>query len=291
MTDVSGISGAAGTTAPSTTASTATSGAGAAAATVSGDQVTITQRDGSKFTYTIPTVSSNEKGGWVSTPATGMTELAKAQERKHGQSLDADDFLNLLVAQLRYQDPSKPADTAAMMQQTASMAMLERVNELSTAAESMTTSSKALADANAKLASSNEAITQSLGSLLASQSLSSAIGMIGQQVTYSQGGEGATSGNGIVESVRIGASGPILSVNGTDVPIGALTTVAAPMAGTATAATAGTAAAGTAGIAASGDATERASSEGATEAPADPAGAPATDAGTVTADQPSPPAV
>ena len=228
MTDVSGVtSNTAGTTQqPATTPGSAATGA-TVTETPQGTTVTITQADGSKSEYTLPSMRPDGKGGWISTPSAGMDEYAKVQNRKFGASLDADDFMHLLVAQLRYQDPSKPADTAAMMQQTASMAMVERVNELAGAADSMTKSSEALAAANEKLVQSNSAMTQHLGALLAQQSLAAAIGLIGQKVDYSDpaGGENAASKTGVVESVKVGAEGPIITVNGQDVPIANVTGV------------------------------------------------------------------
>lgn len=234
MTDVSGVNGSTAGTAtqtPANTTNTASSGSAATGATLNetpeGTKVTITQRDGSKTEYTIPTMQPDGKGGWISTPSAGMADLAKVQNRKYGMQLDANDFMQLLVAQLRYQDPSKPADTAAMMQQTASMAMIERVNELAGAADSMTKSSEALAKANEQLVQSNTAMTQHLGALLAQQSLAAAIGLIGQKVDYTDpaGGEDAPSKTGVVESVKVGADGPIISVNGQDVPIANVTGV------------------------------------------------------------------
>lgn len=214
MTDVSGVTT---NTAGSTQQEPATA------------YVTIRQPDGS--TYRIPqskAIWDPASESWQSAPSAEASELAKTINRKHGMQLDADDFMGLLVAQLRYQDPSKPADTAAMMQQTASMAMVERVNELAGAAESMTKSSEALAKANEQLVQSNTAMTQHLGALLAQQSLAAAIGLIGQKVDYTDpaGGEDAASKTGVVESVKVGADGPIITVNGQDVPIANVTGVA-----------------------------------------------------------------
>lgn len=213
MTDVSGVtSNTAGTTQkPETT------------------YVTITQPDGS--THRIPqakAVWDPTTKTWQAAPSAEASEIAKTINRKYGMQLDADDFMQLLVAQLRYQDPSKPADTAAMMQQTASMAMVERVNELAGAAEAMTKSSESLAAANEKLVQSNTAMTQHLGALLAQQSLAAAIGLIGQKVDYTDpaGGENAASKTGVVDSVKVGADGPIITVNGQDVPIANVTGVA-----------------------------------------------------------------
>ena len=44
--------------------------------------------------------------------------------------LDSDAFLKLLVAQLKYQDPSKPADSSEMMAQSAQFTMVQRLEDM-----------------------------------------------------------------------------------------------------------------------------------------------------------------
>ncbi|MBO3143392.1 flagellar hook capping FlgD N-terminal domain-containing protein [Dermatophilus congolensis] len=230
MTDTSGITNSTTSGFVPTTSSPTSSSTGSAqlgTATVNGQTVTIVQPDGSKYTFTMPRATSDGKGGWTSVTTPEMQDLAKETGKKYGTTLKADDFMKLLVAQFQYQDPSKPADTTQMMQQTASMGMIERINEMASAAEAMTKSSESLAAANKELVTSNTAMTQHLGSLLAQQSLSAAIGLIGQTVTYTKGtGDTATTEQGTVESVKIGTNGPILKVNGTDVPVDSITAVA-----------------------------------------------------------------
>lgn len=50
-----------------------------------------------------------------------------------GALLDRDAFLKLLVAQLKYQDPTKPADASQMLAQSAQLTMVDRLNELAEA--------------------------------------------------------------------------------------------------------------------------------------------------------------
>jgi flagellar basal-body rod modification protein FlgD len=45
--------------------------------------------------------------------------------------LDRDAFLKLLVAQLRYQDPSKPLDPTEMVSQSAQLTVVDKLNEIS----------------------------------------------------------------------------------------------------------------------------------------------------------------
>ena len=47
--------------------------------------------------------------------------------------LDRDAFLKLLVAQLRYQDPTKPLDPTEMVSQSAQLTVVDKLNEISTA--------------------------------------------------------------------------------------------------------------------------------------------------------------
>ena len=184
--------------------------------------VTITQPDGA--TIRIPQSKATWDPAtkkWISNVTPEMQAQAQQINRKYGQNLDADDFMSLLVAQMRFQDPSKPADTTAMMQQTASMAMLERVNELSTNAEAM---SKAVKD----LTTSNDTLMAYYAGQRVEQRMSTAVGMIGATITYADPADASKTIAGLVESVRFSESGPILVVNGKDVPLGSVTSVTSP---------------------------------------------------------------
>jgi flagellar basal-body rod modification protein FlgD len=59
-------------------------------------------------------------GGISSTPPT----------RAPKQSLDSEAFMNLLVTQLRNQDPSSPMDTNQMIAQTTQLAMMEKLTNM-----------------------------------------------------------------------------------------------------------------------------------------------------------------
>lgn len=78
---------------------------------------------------TVPVTGSSTTGADAATAAannrsgtTGQAELGK------------DAFLQLLVAQLRYQDPTSPMDTSAFMAQTSQLTTVERLTELSAVA-------------------------------------------------------------------------------------------------------------------------------------------------------------
>ena len=110
-----------------------------------------------------------------------------------------DTFMKLLVAQLRYQDPTNPTEGAEFLAQTAQFTVVEKLEEL--------------AKTNTEL--------------LAAERLTTATSMIGRSVTYTST-EG-TEATGIVTATRIGPLGPVLQVDGNDVALSAVTAVnAAP---------------------------------------------------------------
>jgi flagellar basal-body rod modification protein FlgD len=110
-------------------------------------------------------------------------------------TLGKDAFLQLLVAQLRHQNPMSPMDGADFIAQTAQLTMVEKIEELAR------TSADALAD------------NRSLG----------AAGLVGRQVSYvAPDGESAS---GVVSAARFGPAGVSLVVDGQVVPLAALTEV------------------------------------------------------------------
>jgi flagellar basal-body rod modification protein FlgD len=56
-----------------------------------------------------------------------MTQSKTADNKTQ---LDSDAFLKLLVAQLKYQDPSKPTDSTEMMAQSAQFTMVQRLEDM-----------------------------------------------------------------------------------------------------------------------------------------------------------------
>jgi flagellar basal-body rod modification protein FlgD len=105
------------------------------------------------------------------------------------KALGQDDFLKLLVAQLRYQDPSNPTDGSQLMAQTAQFTQVEKLSQLVTDQQSM----------------------------MASQRMLSAGSMVGRTVTY-PGADGLPL-SGPVTSATLTGSEPTLRVGHTDVPL------------------------------------------------------------------------
>ncbi len=134
---------------------------------------------------------------------TTQTQTSQPTSTSPGSNtaLDRQAFLKLLVAQLRYQDPSKPMDASEMISQSAQLSVVDKLGEISTA-----------------LASSG--ITDRL--MLAGS-------VIGKQVTFPGTDGVATSAT--VSSVRFVSGSMVLSAGEWDVPISAVTAIApAPVA-------------------------------------------------------------
>ncbi|NAZ88608.1 flagellar hook capping FlgD N-terminal domain-containing protein, partial [Kineococcus indalonis] len=145
-------------------------------------------------------------GASTSTKASGSTQQNK------------DTFMKLLVAQLRFQDPSKPVDSSDFIAQTAQFSSLETMEEMS------------------------KNNVEMLGAQLKLQAST----LVGQTVSY-KGADGATV-TGVVSSASfsatsVGGTGnePVLKVDGKDVVLSNVVSVDVP--GAATATTAATAAA------------------------------------------------
>ncbi|MDT0275651.1 flagellar hook assembly protein FlgD [Blastococcus goldschmidtiae] len=133
--------------------------------------------------------------GAASAPTTYAT-----QQLDRGDQMGKDTFLKLLVAQMRYQDPSKPVDSSQMIAQTATFTQVEKL----------------------------EQIAKSSATALVLQEHAAAGAMVGRQVTYTD-----TNGvpvTGLVSSVRLasGNSEAVAVVDGKEVQVGRITTLSTP---------------------------------------------------------------
>ncbi|MGC9669203.1 flagellar hook capping FlgD N-terminal domain-containing protein [Planosporangium sp. 12N6] len=120
--------------------------------------------------------------------ASGATPTT-APARQTGGELGKDDFMKLLVAQLRYQDPSSPSDPSAFMAQTAQFTMLEKLTNL--------------ADAQQQL--------------VAAQLQFGASNLVGKTVSYTD--FDGTEKTGVVSAATFTGSSPTVRVGNTDVPL------------------------------------------------------------------------
>ncbi|KQW42570.1 hypothetical protein ASC77_23130 [Nocardioides sp. Root1257] len=114
-----------------------------------------------------------------------------------GSSSDKEMFLNLMVAQLRYQDPMNPTDSGQMMAQNAQFTALEKMQD----------------------------VADQTAALLSAQVSFGAAGMVGKNVTYMN--QDGTTTSGLVGSVTYDASGPMLVVGGASVSLGQVQSISA----------------------------------------------------------------
>lgn len=106
------------------------------------------------------------------------------------QGLDTDVFLQLLVAQMKYQNPLDPMDSSQFLSQASQFAMVEQL----------------------------EALTSAQAELKAMQTAMLSTDLVGRQVTGTAmfTNELVT---GVVETVKLGTDTPVLMVDGRQVPL------------------------------------------------------------------------
>ena len=125
----------------------------------------------------------------------GMFGTASTSTTGASKSADKDMFLQLLVAQMRYQDPSNPTDSSQFLAQSAQFTALEKMQDV--------------ADQTAKLVSAQMAFGAS--------------GLVGKEVTWVDS-HGANQ-TGTVTGVTFGADGPTLDAGGATFPVTSLLSV------------------------------------------------------------------
>jgi len=116
----------------------------------------------------------------------GISESGSASQSSLG-AMDSDAFLQLLVAQLKYQNPLAPTDGAEFMAQTAQFTTVETL----------------------------QAIAETQQRLIGLQQVDVALGMVGHEVTAIDADGDAVVGE--VDGVRFGSDGPILDVGDSEV--------------------------------------------------------------------------
>ncbi|MEY9179274.1 flagellar basal-body rod modification protein FlgD [Bradyrhizobium sp. USDA 326] len=125
------------------------------------------------------------------TDSTSRSSSTDSGSATSSNTVDYNTFLQLLIAEMKNQDPTNPMDTSQYMSQFA---------QLSTVEQAMQTNSK-------------------LDALLSSQSLSQANGLIGKTVSFTDSTGASFSGK--VVSVSINSDGSIATLaDGTKVAVG-----------------------------------------------------------------------
>ena len=129
--------------------------------------------------------------------ATAYTTKASPTVERPDQ-MGKDVFMKLLVAQMRYQDPSNPVDSSQMMSQTAVFSQVEKLEQL----------------------------VKQNASMLVLQESATAGALVGRTATYTD--ENGVSKTGVVASVRLASrdSEAIAVIGGVSVPVGRLTEIA-----------------------------------------------------------------
>lgn len=109
------------------------------------------------------------------------------------QVLDREGFLQLLVAQLKYQDPANPTDANQLMNTTAQLTLVDKINELVTLQQGQTTMQRA-------------ALAGSL---------------VGKEATYTttDATGKATTATGVIDAVKLSGTDLVLRIGSRDVAI------------------------------------------------------------------------
>ena len=126
---------------------------------------------------------------------TGIPYSPATPTVERGDQMGKEVFMRLLVAQMRYQDPSNPVDSSQMMAQTATFTQVEKLEEL---------------------AAQNAA-------MLVLQEASTAGAMVGRTATYTDTNGGEVTGR--ITAVRLaqGDQEAVAVIGGKDVPVGRIT--------------------------------------------------------------------
>ncbi|MBI1758591.1 MAG: flagellar hook capping protein [Actinobacteria bacterium] len=136
----------------------------------------------------------------MTTPIGSTTPPGSAAQPTSGSghasnTLDGNAFLTLLVAQLKYQDPSKPADSTAFLAETAQFTQVEKLEALVTAGQQQ---------------------------VVAAQ-IASATNLVGHSISYTTAD--GTPGTGVVTSATFTGGTPSLRVGTAHVPLSTVTEV------------------------------------------------------------------
>ena len=131
-------------------------------------------------------MTSSTSGMFGTSAASAAASAASSAKDKSKELGDKDTFLKLLVAQLKYQDPSNPADSTQFLAQTAQFTQVEKLGDIA--------------------------------DLLKSQRLTGVSGLVGHNVTYMDENGGRQTG--LISAAKLnGDSEPTLRIGNTDVQL------------------------------------------------------------------------
>jgi flagellar basal-body rod modification protein FlgD len=139
----------------------------------------------------MPTAAVTGMSGYQPTSSTTSTAATQTKPGTVGK----DDFLKLLTAQLKMQDPSSPTDMTQMTNQMTQFSIVEQLMSLN---ESMTAQKTATAQ-------------------------SQALSLLGKTVTWEA--EDGTTQAGVVEHVAVAGGSPVLHIGDREVDPGLVSSV------------------------------------------------------------------
>jgi flagellar basal-body rod modification protein FlgD len=132
----------------------------------------------------------------VTGTGTTATNTATTSVARDDQ-MDQNTFLKLLVAQMKYQDPSNPTDPSQFMAQTAQFTQVQKLDQIATQNASLLTLQRSMSAGN----------------------------LVGHKVSYTD--DSGQTQTGSVSSVVLGddTTDPTATIGGTAVPMGRITEV------------------------------------------------------------------
>ncbi len=152
------------------------------------------------------------------TAATSV-QNTNSQTALKDKTLGKDDFLKLLVTELRYQDPMKPMEDREFITQMAQFSSLEQMQNIN---KSLETGLMALAQSQKGLETRLTDIMEQLAYLMAGNELKQGLNLLGHEVTFKKGTEELS---GIVTALKQKDGQYMAVVDGEEVTLDKITLI------------------------------------------------------------------
>jgi len=120
--------------------------------------------------------------------STALANAARARENRGSSTLSADDFLQLMMAQLKYQDPLNPTDSQQFLAQQAQLQSVTELQELN-------------------------------NTLKATNTMMQASSLIGKEVTVTNPDNSKNTITGMVTEARMSGGSASIVINGKEYPL------------------------------------------------------------------------
>ena len=128
-------------------------------------------------------------------------------------SLGKDDFLKLLVSQLKNQDPLNPMDGKDMAAQLAQFSSVEQLQQLNTTISAQAKNSQAMSDAITQLTADQKTASDNMTALLQQQTAMSAVGKIGVTAGNTLFVDRDGNGTALVDTGTVSGPGKLIATN------------------------------------------------------------------------------